>query len=195
MMNETTSHANPATQEGWLTPYYYARAAFSIAWIGLAAAFGTGFPAIAAALLIVYPAWDALANLADGRRSGGILSNRPQAINVLVSLVVTAAIAAALPDMHRVLAVFGAWAILSGLLQLGAALRRRKHSGAQWAMILSGAQSALAGAVFVYQAGGRAEPSIATVVGYAGFGAFYFLVSAISLSMRARRVRPARPTS
>lgn len=188
MTNETTMHAN-APQEAWLEPYYYARAAFSIAWIGLAAAFGAGFPAIAAALLILYPAWDALANLADGQRSGGILSNRPQAINVLVSLVVTAAIAAALPDMHRVLAVFGAWAILSGLLQLGAALRRRKHSGAQWAMILSGAQSALAGAVFIHQAGGQAAPSIATVIGYAGFGAFYFLVSALALSIKARRAR------
>ena len=188
-MNDTTSHANAATQEGWLTPYYYARAAFSIAWVGLAAAFGAGFPAIAAALLILYPAWDALANLADGRRSGGILSNRPQAINVLVSLVVTAAIAAALPDMHRVLAVIGAGAILAGLRQLGAALRRRKHSGAQWAMILSGAQSALAGAVFIHQAGGPSAPSIATVIGYAGFGAFYFLVSALALSIKARRAR------
>lgn len=188
-MNATCKHANAATQEAWLKPYYYARAAFSISWIGLAAAFGTGFPAVAAALLVLYPAWDALANLADGQRSGGILSNRPQAINVLVSLAVTAAIAAAFPDMHRVLAVFGAWAILTGLLQLAAAVRRRKTSGAQWAMILSGAQSALAGAVFIYQAGGRAEPSIATVVGYAGFGAFYFLVSAIALGIRHRRLR------
>lgn len=189
MVNETTLHANATTQDGWLEPYYYAKAAFSIAWIGLAAAFGTGFPPLAAALLILYPAWDALANLADGRRSGGILSNRPQAINVLVSLAVTVAIAAALPDMRRVLAVFGAWAILSGLLQLGAALRRRKHSGAQWAMILSGAQSALAGAVFIHQAGEQATPSIATVIGYAGFGAFYFLVSALALSIKARRTR------
>ncbi len=188
-MNETTLHANATTQDGWLEPYYYVRAAFSIAWIGLAAAFGTGFPPLAAALLILYPAWDALANLADGRRSGGILSNRPQAINVLVSLAVAVAIAAALPNMHRVLAVFGAWAILSGLLQLGAALRRRKHSGAQWAMILSGAQSALAGTVFIHQAGGQATPSIATVIGYAGFGAFYFLVSALALSIKGRRLR------
>lgn len=181
--------ATSATQEGWLKTYYFTRAGFSIAWIALAAIFGAGFPAIAAALLIVYPAWDALANLADGQRSGGILSNRPQAINVVVSLAVTAAIAAALPDMHRVLAVFGAWAILSGLLQLAAALRRWKHSGAQWAMILSGAQSALAGAVFIHQAGGQATPSIATVIGYAGFGAFYFLVSALALGIKARRAR------
>lgn len=189
MKNDMVAQLTTPGQEDWLKTYYYARAAFSISWIGLAAAFATGFPSIAAALLILYPAWDALANLVDGQRSGGILANRPQAINVLVSLAVAAALAVALPDMHRVLAVFGAWAILSGLLQLAAALRRWKHSGAQWAMILSGAQSALAGAVFIHQAGGQATPSIATVIGYAGFGAFYFLVSALALGIKARRAR------
>eukprot|EP01031_Cornospumella_fuschlensis_P042948 gene42949-52483_t len=87
-----------------------------------------------------------------------------------------------LPNMNQVLGVFGAWAILSGLLQLGTALRRWKLSGAQWAMVLSGAQSALAGAFFIFQAQTPTVPSIATVTGYAGFGAFYFLVSALSLS-------------
>jgi hypothetical protein len=85
----------------------------------------------------------ALANLADGTRSGGLARNRAQAVNVVASLAVAGAVAFALPDMHGVLAVFGAWAILSGLLQLGAALGRWKTVGAQWAMILSGAQSAL----------------------------------------------------
>jgi uncharacterized membrane protein HdeD (DUF308 family) len=93
--------------------------------------------------------------------------------------------------MHRVLAVFGAWAILSGLLQLGAGLKRWKRFGAQWAMVLSGAQSALAGAFFIFQAGLPAMPSIATVTGYAGFGAFYFLVSALWLSVGAARRRNA----
>jgi hypothetical protein len=76
-------------------------------------------------------------------------------------------------------------------LQLGAGLARWKTVGAQWAMILSGAQSALAGAFFIYQAGRPAMPSIATVIGYAGFGAFYFLVSALWLSMGALRRRHA----
>jgi hypothetical protein len=176
------------TQDQWLKQYYYTRAAFSLAWIGVALGPGAGSAALAAALLILYPAWDALANLVDGQRSGGILANRSQALNVLASLAVTAGIAAALPDMHRVLAVFGAWAILSGLLQLATALRRWKRHGAQWAMVLSGAQSALAGAFFLFQATGPVTPSIATVVGYAGFGAFYFLVSAVSLSVKGRRV-------
>ena len=46
--------------------------------------------------------------------------------------------------------IFGAWAILSGLLQLGTAVRRWKRFGAQWAMVLSGGQSALAGGFFIF---------------------------------------------
>jgi len=183
-------NTKPISQEHWLKQYYYARSAFSIAWIGVALGAGASLPALAAALLVIYPAWDALANLVDGLRSGGVQANKPQALNMVVSLAVALAIGAALPDMHRVLAVFGAWAILSGVLQLATGLRRWKTNGAQWAMILSGAQSALAGAVFMFQAGGQSEPTIATVVGYAGFGAFYFLVSALSLSVKARRMHP-----
>lgn len=169
-----------AAQQQWLQTYYFARAAFSLAWV--AAALGAAaHPLLAAVLIVAYPAWDALANLADGRRCGGIGANRTQTVNVVVSLTVATALAVALPDMHRVLGIFGAWAVLSGLLQLCTALRRRKTSGAQWPMILSGAQSMLAGGVFIFQAGAPAEPTVATIAGYAGFGAVYFLVSAISL--------------
>jgi uncharacterized membrane protein HdeD (DUF308 family) len=190
-MHTSSIATERAAQERWLKVYYFTRAAFSIAWVLAAVGLGRQSAGLAAALLVVYPAWDALAHLVDGSRSGGLGRNRSQAINVVVSLAVAAAVAFALPDMHRVLAVFGAWAILSGLLQLGAALGRWKTAGAQWAMILSGAQSALAGAFFIFQAGGPAMPSIATVIGYAGFGAFYFLVSALWLSAGTLRRRSA----
>jgi hypothetical protein len=58
-------------------------------------------------------------------------------------------------------------------------------------MILSGAQSALAGGVFIFQSQTPTVPTIATVAGYAGFGGFYFLVSALSLSAGAWRRRSA----
>lgn len=190
-MNQASMPPAGVVQEHWLKRYYFARAGFSLAWVGAALGLAPGHPGLAAALLVLYPAWDALANLVDGHRSGGIAANRSQAINTAVSLAVAGAIALSLPDMHRVLAVFGAWAILSGLLQLSTALKRWKTSGAQWAMVLSGAQSALAGAVFIYQAGAPAEPTIATVAGYAGFGAFYFLVSALALSVRSMRGKAA----
>jgi uncharacterized membrane protein HdeD (DUF308 family) len=176
--------------EQWLKTYYFARAGFSIAWV-LAALNAAPYSSAAAVLLVAYPVWDALANLVDARRSGGLATNRTQAMNVIVSLAVASAITAGLSDMHRVLAVFGTWAILSGLLQLATGLRRWRAFGAQWAMILSGAQSALAGGVFIFQAGAAAEPSIATIAGYAGFGAFYFLLSGLSLAVRGMRGKAA----
>jgi len=188
-MDKHTVATHQAADEGWLKRYYFARAAFSICWV-IAVLTVASLSAVASAVLLVaYPAWDALANVADGRRSGGLGANRTQLLNVVVSLAVALALAISLPDMHRVLAVFGAWAILSGLLQLGTAVRRWKSFGAQWAMVLSGAQSALAGAVFIGQARMPAEPTIATVAGYAGFGAFYFLVSALLLQFRPPRSR------
>lgn len=186
-MNHPHAVPDHAAQERWLKTYYFARAAFAIAWVIAALSLASHSAGIGAALLVLYPAWDALANLADGARSGGLARNRTQAVNVAVSLAIAVAVAAVLPDMHRVLGVFGAWAILSGLLQLGTGLRRWKAYGAQWAMILSGAQSALAGTAFLFQAGAPEVPSVNTVAGYAGFGAFYFLVSALTLSVRAWR--------
>jgi uncharacterized membrane protein HdeD (DUF308 family) len=185
-MTNTKTTPDRAGQQQWLKTYYFTRAGFSIAWV--LAAIGLGAqPMVAAALLVAYPAWDAICNFVDGSRSGGLRSNRTQALNVLVSLVVTIAVAIWLSDMHRVLAVFGIWAILSGVLQLGTGVRRWKTLGAQWAMILSGAQSALAGAFFISQASAAAEPTVATIAGYAGFGAFYFLLSGITLSIKTRR--------
>lgn len=188
-MNKHTLPTRHAADEGWLKRYYFVRALFSICWVVAVLTVAQASAVASAVLLVAYPAWDALANVADGRRSGGLAANRTQLLNVVASLAVALALAVALPDMHRVLAVFGAWAILSGLLQLGTALRRWKTHGAQWAMILSGAQSALAGAVFIGQARMPADPTIATVAGYAGFGAFYFLVSALLLQFRPRRLK------
>jgi len=83
--------------------------------------------------------------------------------------------------MGAVVLVFGVWAALSGLLQLATAVRRWKSFGAQWAMILSGAQSALAGVLFVHRAGEPDISALTTVAPYAAVGAFYFLVSGIWL--------------
>ena len=56
-------------------------------------------------------------------------------------------------------------------------------------MILSGAQSTLAGVFFVVQSGGARVPGIVDVAPYAAFGAFYFLVSAVWLMVANRRHR------
>jgi uncharacterized membrane protein HdeD (DUF308 family) len=181
-----------ASQEQWLKLYYFARTAFSAVWVATAFTAGQNSSMIAAALLVAYPAWDALANFVDASRSGGLGRNRAQAINVVVSVATALAVVLALGmSMNWVLAVFGLWAILSGLLQLGTAIRRWKSYGAQWAMMLSGGQSALAGAFFIVQARMPAPPSITNVAGYAAVGAVYFLVSAVWLSVSQWRRRAA----
>lgn len=173
-----------AAAEQWLKHYYFSRAAVSIIWVGLAFAVGMHSTAGAAILLVLYPAWDALANYLDLSRSGGKTDNRTQAINVAISAATAAAVIIALKtDPAWVLGVFGVWAILSGLLQLATALRRWKQSGAQWAMILSGAQSAVAGGLFLTLAPTPLLAAISRIAGYAGVGAAYFLISAVWLSV------------
>lgn len=176
----------------WLTHYYFARTAFSALWVTAALTVARHSLVLAAILLVIYPAWDAAANFVDASRSGGLSKNRTQAVNFLVSLATTLAVIVALGmSMNRVLGVFGVWAIFSGLLQLGTAVRRWKTDGGQWAMILSGGQSAVAGAFFIAQARMPEAPSIESIAGYATFGAFYFLVSAIWLSVSQFRRKAA----
>jgi uncharacterized membrane protein HdeD (DUF308 family) len=186
----TIRPANSAVtkQEQWLKVYYFVRTAFSAAWVAAALAVGQQSTPIAAILLLVYPAWDAAANYVDASRSGGLGENRTQALNVVVSLVTTVAVVLALlTSMNWVVGVFGAWALLSGLLQLGTAVRRWKSYGAQWAMVLSGGQSAVAGGFFIAQALLPTPPSIANLAGYAAVGAFYFLISAVWLTVTELR--------
>ncbi|MCC8975285.1 DUF308 domain-containing protein [Bradyrhizobium brasilense] len=170
-----------STQSTWLRSYYLGRAIFSVAWVAAAVLF-SGQAGPAALLFVIYPAWDGIANLADARVNGGLKANPSQALNVAVGAITTLAVIVALShSSYAVLAVFGVWAILAGVLQLYTGVRRWRHYGAQWAMILSGAQSALAGGYMISQSVGTVAPTILDVAPYAGFGAFYFLLSAIWL--------------
>lgn len=182
-MNRETSRPNL----DWLKRYYIVRALFSALWVVLALALGKAHPALGLGLIIAYPAWDSLANYVDAQRSGGLRSNPTQMVNVLVSAIVTLAVAgAATRSFHAVIAVVGVWATLAGILQLSTAARRWRSASAQWPMILSGAQSALAGLFFIAKAN---EPvsslSVADVAPYAAFGAFYFAVAAFMLFRRS----------
>ncbi|MET0901354.1 MAG: DUF308 domain-containing protein [Mycobacterium sp.] len=156
---------------------------------------GTKSPFAAGALLMIYPAWDAVANVADARQNGGLRRNPTQAFNAAVSSLTTVAVAVGLAtSLNAVLGVFGVWAALSGLLQLATAVRRWKSAGAQWVMVVSGAQSTAAGAMFLRQAGAAETPTVADIAPYAAFGAFYFLVSAVWLIVSAaRRRRQSQP--
>lgn len=175
-------------KDPWLKRYYFARAAFSITWVAAAIIIGRESSMAAALLLAIYPAWDAIANVVDAQRSGASAANITQKSNAAISALATVAITISLGmSMYAALGVFGAWAVVSGALQLATAFYRWRSHGAQWAMILSGAQSMLAGGFFVYQANGTKPPTIADIAPYAAFGAFYFLVSAISLTISDAR--------
>lgn len=185
---QTNKLMSTKAQDQWLQSYYYIRAAGSIIWIALAVLIGKNNPAIGAVLLVLYPAWDALANYFDASKSGGLSVNPPQKFNFIVSLIVAAAIIWALSvSMNTTIKVFGLWAIFSGVLQLSASIRRWKQSSGQWAMILSGAQSALAGLFMFKQASNDVALDVTTVAPYAAFGVFYFLISAITLTIKNGR--------
>lgn len=177
---------------GWLKTYAFVRFSVSTAWVAAAFLLAPHNPVIAAVLLVIYPAWDALANVVDAQRNGGLGRNPSHLVNVVVSAITAIAVVVALGQgMVAVIVVFGVWAILSGLLQLVTALRRRA-AGGQWAMALSGAQSAAAGGFFVFSANTMPNPGIALIAGYAAFGAIYFLVTAVWLSLsEARQARAA----
>jgi hypothetical protein len=187
MADRPSRHGAVAVETGSLRTYYLTRAVVAAVWA--AAAFSIGdVSAIGADLLLVaYPAWDALANLLDVERSGGFGANKLQTANIVFSASIAAAVAASLGTIELVIGIFGGWAILAGVLQLAVGVRRWRFSGAQWAMVLSGAQSALAGGFFIKQALGTMELGVRTVAPYAAFGAFYFLVSAVALTFRRKR--------
>lgn len=191
MATQTIDHEFGAplhSVSGWLKRYYFARFAFSAIWVALAFAVARNVPPLAAVMMVGYPAWDAIANFVDAQQSGGLGRNRAQQINFLVSIVTAIAVAVALThSMSSVLVVFGIWAGFAGILQLATAIGRWKTFGAQWAMVLSGAQSALAGGFMVKVANGAEPVSIADIAPYAAFGAFYFLVSAVWLTVSEAR--------
>ncbi|MBO9616887.1 MAG: hypothetical protein J7619_29645 [Dyadobacter sp.] len=136
---------------------------------------------IATFLLVVYPAWDVVGTLLDIRANRSGASKTPQYLNAAISVITTIAVGIALQrGVPEALVVFGFWAILTGVIQLILGLRRRQALGGQWPMIISGGQSAVAGVSFIALAH---DPTmgITSLAGYAGFGAFYYLLSAFRL--------------
>ncbi|MFF1817787.1 DUF308 domain-containing protein [Kribbella sp. NPDC058245] len=176
----TTSHSG-------LRTVYLIRAGFSLLWATLVFTTTSSLVStdkltlIAAVLLTIYPLWDAVATLLE--RS----PNRVATINVSLGLVATVAmLAATFSTVGKALLVFGVWALLSGAIQLTVAVRRRRTVGSQWPMIISGGLSVLAGASFAAMSAAPTS-GLSTIAGYSLFGAFWFLVSVIFLTIRARK--------
>ncbi|HEY3505421.1 MAG TPA: hypothetical protein VGN37_21885 [Actinocatenispora sp.] len=165
---------------------YYVRFGFAIVWAGLVALVASTLNPASIGLLVIYPLFDAAAALIDFRTSGATRPRAPLYVNMALSVAAFLGLAAASASgVPGVLRVWGAWAITAGIVQLVVAILRYRLGG-QWAMILSGAISTLAGASFVLQAGGE-NTSFTNIAGYAALGGVFFLVSAIRLHRRAAR--------
>lgn len=176
-----------------LRNFYFLRAGAAFAWVALVLLSAPASAPLAGALLVVYPAWDAIANVLDARRSGGLQANPGQKFNVLVSAVTAVAMTVAFASQGNAggVLVFGAWALLAGLFQLAVGIRRRKLGG-QAFMMISGVQSALAGGFFVVQSFGQA-PGLPQLAPYAAFGGVYFLLSALWLTFKKPNAVPFTP--
>jgi uncharacterized membrane protein HdeD (DUF308 family) len=159
---------------------YFVRFGFAIVWAALLFATGSKLGPAAVVLLVLYPAFDVAAAVVDARssRAGGsprgLYGN--MAISSLAAIGIAIACASGVPAVLR---VWGAWAIVAGLIQLFVAISRRTLGG-QWPMILSGGISVLAGTAFIAMAGSD-DPKPSGVAGYAVLGGIFFLVSALRL--------------
>lgn len=133
----------------------------------------TDLPSAAAVFLASYPLIDVIASLLGST----IADARVLRVNAAVSAlaVVWIAIAAFGSDAGATLVAFGAWAAVSGAIQLGIAIHRRRAQGRQLPMIVSGAVSTIAGLSFI-AASGDDKAHLATLAGYMAVGALLFLL-------------------
>jgi uncharacterized membrane protein HdeD (DUF308 family) len=160
---------------------YFARFGFAVVWAGVLALTASELNVAAGVLLVLYPLVDVAAAVVDSRASGA----RALVLNIVISSLAALGLAlAATSGIPAALRVWGAWAVLAGIVQLIVALRRRRLGG-QWAMILSGGISVLAGASFIAMAS-RDDASLTSLAGYAVLGGVFFAISAIRLGRAAR---------
>lgn len=132
-------------------------------------------PIAAAALLASYPAIDVVASTAAAL--GADAARRVLRINAAISALAIGAIGATAfgADAGATLAAFGAWAAVSGAIQLAVALRRRRIEGRQLPMIVSGGLSTIAGISFLVTSGMH-DANLASLGGYMALGALLYLL-------------------
>lgn len=187
---DTSTVAGASSTKG-LRNLYYARFGFAVVWAGLMMLTASKLTPVSMVLLVIYPVFDVAAAVIDFRSSGATRPRTPLYVNMALSLLAAVGLAVAVTSgIPSVLRVWGAWAITAGVVQLTVAILRYRLGG-QWAMILSGGISAVAGTTFILQAAG-ANASLTNVAGYATLGGVFFLISAIRLRVLGRR-RDGRP--
>ncbi|WP_232668133.1 hypothetical protein [Pseudonocardia sp. TRM90224] len=164
---------------------YFVRFAFAIVWAALLVVAGRQLGPVGAVLVVLYPLFDVASAVVDARASRSS-SRWGLYVNIAISSLAAIGLGvAATSGIPAVLRVWGAWAVVAGIVQLVVAINRRTLGG-QWPMMLSGGLSVLAGTSFVLMAAAP-EPSLASVAGYATLGGIFFLVSALRLGGAATR--------
>lgn len=129
-------------------------------------------PFAAAALLAAYPLIDVVASLASAQRQPDAT---PLRVNAAISTLAAVGVGATTfgADAAATLTAFGVWAVVSGAIQFGLALRGARHVP----MLISGGLSTLAGISF-FSAAGMHDAHLAVLGGYMAVGAVLYLVSA-----------------
>jgi uncharacterized membrane protein HdeD (DUF308 family) len=135
----------------------------------------TDLPTAAALLVASYPLIDVVASLLASTFADARVLRINAAVSALA--VVGIAIAAFGSDAGATLIAFGAWAAVSGAIQLGIAIHRRRAEGHQLPMIVSGGVSTIAGLSFIAAAGDD-KAHLATLAGYMAVGALLYLLRA-----------------
>ncbi|MFF5082807.1 hypothetical protein ACFY36_37690 [Actinoplanes sp. NPDC000266] len=181
----TVAASGISTTAAALRRLYFARAAFAIVWAGVTFAVADELTALTTTLLVIYPLVDVAAAVIDARASRSTGSPRLLYVNIAVSSLAAVGLAVAgSSGVPAVLRVWGAWAVVAGLVQLIVGVTRRSMGG-QWPMIISGGLSVLAGSSFVAAASAD-DPALTNAVGYAIPGAVFFLIAAIRLGRAAK---------
>lgn len=171
----------------FLRRLYFVRAAFALVWAVLVGVTGSELGPIVITLVILYPLFDVAAAIVDARASKQSQNVLGLYVNVAVSTLAALgiAIASGTTGIPGILQVWGAWAIVSGIVQLIVGVGRRKMGG-QWPMILSGGLSVGAGTSFILMSS-QPNAALTSVAGYAALGGIFFLVSAIRLGSAAKK--------
>lgn len=179
-----TTVAAPASTASTLRRLYVVRFGFQLVWAGLVFGLGSGIGVASALLVVLYPVFDVVAAVVEARSSRTSGSATGPYVTIAISSLTAIGLAVAVTSgIPAVLRVWGVWAVVAGIVQLVVAVGRRRMGG-QWAMILSGGISVLAGTSFVLQSS-TGGATLTTVAGYALLGAVFFLVSALRLGRGA----------
>ncbi|SNS24904.1 hypothetical protein SAMN05421770_101178 [Granulicella rosea] len=186
-MSITTS--SEMQQARSLRNLYFTRTGVQLLWAGVVIATAASNPPLAAGLLILYPLWDVACTVYDLRSAARSSQGTPTAQYINAALGTLTAIAitlTAFKSPQQAVVAFGAWAFAAGLAQLAVGIVRRKQLGGQWAMILSGLQSAGAGVAFIL-GGLHDKVHIKDLGGYAVFGGVYFLIAGYLMHRKLSR--------